>query len=163
MLRKKDYHNVIVGKNYLSLIFSLYQLDKLGKQTCLIVDDENVHIGNKWNQFLGLLELNFLEQLFEASNLIKDNIKLESYLTEVDTMLVLDKVLIELGQSPYSNMLELTRKWPHCFPREFIGSLSQMNPLEFDEEVKGFLLKLSEQFYKFNNFFQLSSEMFKLK
>ncbi len=163
MLRKKDYHNVVVGKNYLSLLFSLYQLEQHGKNSCLIIDDKNVHMGNKWNQFLGILEFNFLEHLFEVSTLIQNNLKLVDYLSDVDTMLVLDKVIIELGQSPYSNILELSRKWPHCFSAEFITSLSKISPNDFDAEVSEFLGRLSKEFYKFNNFFQLSSEMFKLK
>ncbi|MEX1099770.1 MAG: hypothetical protein WEB87_05050, partial [Bacteriovoracaceae bacterium] len=136
MALSNSYEHVIVGKSYVSIVFAIIQKVRFSASN-LIVDDDRFKLGDKWNNNIGELERKTLESLGERYQ-ISCLSEINKYIDQTNTMIFLNDKMVELGVSPFSNIKELARKLPECFSKEFINSLSQVDPEQFDQEVDRF-------------------------
>lgn len=128
-----SYHQIIVGKSYVSLIFAILQKAKSNVDN-LVLDDERFEIGDKWNNYIGELEKKAITALGERHG-ISCLEKIDQFIEPSNTMIFLNDKMIELGASPFSNIKELARKLPECFSASFIDGISKIDPEKFDQEV----------------------------
>jgi hypothetical protein len=136
------YDTVVVGKNYISLIFSIITARK--KKSVLVIDEPDVTLGNKWYLNIGTLEKSLLESFGEHYH-ISVLEQLDQYLSPINTIICLNEKLIELGSSPFSNIRELARKIPELFTVQFIEALSELDSESFDRECIGHFSRLANK------------------
>lgn len=141
----KSYNKGIIGLNYVSLIFGLISLDK--GDSALIIDDQELPFSNKWYLNIGYLERSLLILLGEKYN-IEPLRNLDNYLKDQSTVLCLNEKIIELVNSPFSNIKEIARKIPSCFSKVYLDNLSQVNPEVFDQDFLDYLDKVCVKAFK---------------
>jgi hypothetical protein len=130
MLNSK-YSDAIVGKNYLSLIYGTLRILK-NKNKVLIIDEPDALMGNHWYRNIGEIEKLVFEKIGKNYNL--NSIKnMNNYLEPINTIILLNEKMIELGSSPFANIREMARKLPECFPKEVLEHLNSIGPDEFDK------------------------------
>ena len=138
---KSKYHQVLVGKSYISLFFGIVNARKFD---VLLIDEPEVSFGNKWYRNIGMLEKFLLQKLGELYDI--DAFKnIDLYTSSANTFISLDDKYIELGSGPMSNIRELARKLPELFTTDFIDSLSDESYDSFDEDCMSFFEKVVEK------------------
>jgi hypothetical protein len=141
----KYYNKGIVGLNYVSLTYGLIAM-KHG-HTSLIVDDERLPFSNKWYLNIGYLERSILIRIGEKYD-INPLKNLDNYLEDKNTVLCLNKIIIELVDSPFSNIKEIGRKIPECFSDVYLNKLNLISPDVFDADFFEFLDQVSESAFE---------------
>lgn len=144
------YHNIIVGKNYISLIVAIV---KARTSSVLLIDEPRVILGRGWYQNVGATEKHLLE-LIGKKHEIESLSYLDSYLTPINTIIYLNDKIIELGSSPYDNIRELMRKVPDLFNTNLITDFLKLNHQEFDRECFELFRRLAEKVYLEGNTIQ---------
>ena len=135
---KSKYHQVLVGKNYVSLLFAILNAPK---NDVLLIDEPEVKLGDKWYRNIGMLEKCLLQKIGEIYNI--DAFKnIDLYTKPTNTFICLDDKYIELGSAPLANIRELARKLPELFTADFIDSLASDSYKTFDKECMDFFEKV---------------------
>jgi hypothetical protein len=142
---KSEYDSVIVGKNYLSFILSLFQLKD--NKSVLLVDDERVIYGENWHKNIGEIEKNFL-QLIGIEYNIKPLKEINEYLEVSPYYLCLNHKLIKLGHSAFENIKELMRKFPECFSSKRHKIFEKDNEKDFNRSAEVFFYNLAENAFR---------------
>lgn len=138
----KDYYQtVVVGKSYISLIFAII---KSKKNDVLLIDEPDVSLGNKWYLNLGILEKLFLINVGNVYS-IKSLQDFDEYVSPINTFICLNEKFIELGQSPFSNIRELSRKLPELFTNDFFETFNQIDEQLFNLEFFEYFQELAKQ------------------
>jgi hypothetical protein len=141
----KNYSKGIVGLNYVSLTYGLIALEK--GHSALIVDDQRLPFSNKWYLNIGYLERSILIRIGEKYNI--DPLKnLDNYLGDKNTVLCLNKIIIELVDSPFSNIKEIARKIPECFSGVYLDKLKLISPDVFDADFFEYLDQVCENAFE---------------
>ncbi len=136
MLNSK-FESILLGKNYLSLIFGILKI-KASKESVLVIDDPNCSLGGLWHKNLGEVEKRSLYNIGQKYN-VQSLKEINNYLIPTNTLLKLDEVLIEFGQSPFANIRELSRKLPQCFPIDLVETLEKFGEEQFNKDCSIFL------------------------
>lgn len=136
----REYKKVIVGKNFLSLIFGLKCLS-LNHKT-LIIDDVRLPFSNLWHLNLGLTEVTLLKSLGEKYD-IECLKNLSHYLEDLSTVVHINDKLIEFSDSAYANIKELARKLPDSLGDVFKQYLAQVDPEIFDSDFNEYTKELA--------------------
>jgi hypothetical protein len=140
-----NYNDTIVGKNYLSLIYGTLRILK-NKNNVLIVDEPDAFMGNHWYQNIGEIEKLVFEKIGKKYNLNSIQ-KMSNYLKPINTIILLNEKMVELGSSPFANIREMARKLPECFPREILEHLNSIGPDEFDNICFEFFDNMAENVF----------------
>ncbi|ATH07999.1 hypothetical protein BIY24_08550 [Halobacteriovorax marinus] len=111
---EKNIDMALLGHNYLSYLLSFDLLSKNRK--VLMLDDERLKYGPLFGRQVCELERAFLKTWGEDSR-VSPFINLDRYLSPSPLFFHVDDEMIQLGNSPYENLLELTRKLPLFFTR----------------------------------------------
>ena len=130
---QKHYSTAIIGQSYLSLIYGL-ELLRQG-HSVLLLDDDRLHYGDLFNHGLGSLDIEFLKT-WGNDREIECLSNIEEFLHPRPYTLHWNKVRIQLGQSPYENILELFRKLPDIFPFQEL----------FHQDLKRLAAKINEEY-----------------
>lgn len=146
---RNQFDIVVVGKNYLSLIFSLIKIQQ--GNSVILIDDPRVRLKGKWTSNLGPLEMNFLKLIGDEHD-IKVNQRIEEFLEERGTVLYLDEKVIELTDSPYTNLIEINRKLTDSVNNELLSKVTSIDAKTFDNQINEYLTNLANTFFKYRNF-----------
>ena len=138
-----NYNDTIVGKNYLSLIYGTLRILKNKKNKVLIIDESDARMGNHWYKNIGEIEKLIFQKIGKKYKLSSVQ-KMDNYLKPINTIILLDEKMIELGSSPFANIRELARKLPECFPIEILEELNLLGPDKFDEICFDFFYKIAD-------------------
>ncbi len=144
MLNSK-YDCVIWGKSYLSVIFALSQIIKKNKSV-LIIDDSDAQMGELWCSNIGEVEKYSLSRIGAQID-IQPLQKIDNYIRPLSTIVQLNEKMIELGQSPYANIRELSRKLPECFPLSMLKTIEKYGEQKFNEDFFKFCSDMSENIF----------------
>lgn len=109
---ERNYDETLLGRNYLSVLFSL-ELLKGGSKT-LLIDDESTEYGSLFKEKLTLMDKEFLSIWGEDQNL-KELTSIEEFLVSQQVCFVIDGQQLILGNRPLENFRELMRKFPEMF------------------------------------------------
>lgn len=123
------YNDIVVGQNYVSLIVAI---NKVRSRRVLVIDEPNVVLGRGWYQYIGETE-KYLLELIGLNHKIDALKYINSYLTQINTIIYLNDKIIELGSSPADNIRELLRKLPELFGKELMDMLHQIEPASFNQ------------------------------
>ena len=135
---------LVLGKSWVSLAYAA--LRKAAGEEVLVVADGRFLFGDKWNRYIGELEIKALSRLGKERGIeCLENIS--RYLKRCNTVFLLNDKMIELGSSPYANLKELARKLPECFSVEFIKNAAQTEPEEFDRVAGRFFDRTLDEFF----------------
>lgn len=150
----KNVDQVVIGKSIFSVLLGLQLLQKGSK--VLLLDDDRVSYGELYERLLSHTVIHSLKTWGEELGLdplvnIENSLKSSQQVLHVQTSSGQRRVL--LGSSPWSNMLELTRKLGHPG-----GSSLLPNKESFDEEVSGALARLGRDIYRFQALSQLDAK-----
>lgn len=148
---KPSYKNVIVGKNYLSIIYGLMKMSLSHEASTLLVDDINVKMGAGWCNNIGQIEKSLLKKLGKKYQ-IKSLINIEKYIKPINTIIFLNEKMIEFGPSPYANIREIVRKLPDIFDKNVLKDFNDYGPELFDEECLALFTKIGESTQKNSKF-----------
>lgn len=142
MLKDKNFDYCLIGKSYLSYLFSLFLQEK-GKKV-LLLDDSRVRFGPNWSCSIGEMEKHFL-QLWGKELQLPPLENLDRYLAKSPTYLFLSQKRIKLGQEPRRNLQELLANTPELFlGHGDVFSLIQDLP-EFYEKFNNSMLEMGHQ------------------
>jgi hypothetical protein len=141
-----NYNDTIIGKNYLSLIYGTLRILKNKNSKVLIIDEADAQMGNHWYKNIGEIEKLIFEKIGKKYNLSSIQ-KMKNYLKPINTIILLDEKMIELGSSPFANIRELARKLPECFPREILEKLNLLGPDKFDEICFDFFDNMADKVF----------------
>jgi hypothetical protein len=153
---KAKYQDVMVGKNYLSLIYAFMRLKKAKTTTSLVVDEPNVKMGHGWCNNIGNIEKAIIENIGKTYK-IDCLANLENYTRPINTIIFLNEKMIEFGPSPYANIREMARKLPDIFDKQYLAEFNKIDPEVFDEICFEFfdrMATLSVSNNKLSDFFQ---------
>ena len=131
----KDYHQLILGKNYISLIFGILEQNQ-NKQS-LIVNNEQVSQTSIWQVNIGELERKLLVHIGQE-NRIDGLINLDNYIERTNNLIYLNDTCIELSGSPYLNLKEMMRKFPVSFLNIFKEFFENVSETDFNTEFSEF-------------------------
>ncbi|MEI8348487.1 MAG: hypothetical protein WCG27_13545, partial [Pseudomonadota bacterium] len=104
----KNVDMAIIGRSYLSFLYSLELLEK-GKKV-LLLDDDRMAFGNTYTNSLGQLEKDYL-QLWGEEKGIAPLCNIDQYLKKKILTFVVGDKRLWLGDSPSANLTEITRKF----------------------------------------------------
>lgn len=142
---KSRYIDTIVGKNYLSLIYGILKITK-NKSEVLIIDEPDALMGNHWYKNIGEIEKQVFEKIGRKYHLQSIQ-KMDNYLTPINTIILLNDKMIELGSSPFANIREISRKLPECFPKELLFRLNDIGPEIFDKKCSEFFKSMADKVF----------------
>ncbi|MAZ48071.1 MAG: hypothetical protein CME65_05890 [Halobacteriovoraceae bacterium] len=149
---KASYDHNIVGQNYISLIQGILSL-RQNKKT-LLINDKNYRFANQWYKNIGYAERAVLNKLGEQLEI--DCLgEIDSNLQPQNTLLSLNQKLLEMGDSPFTNIKEIARKIPECFSSESRRKMLEVETSTFDAKFFEMLDLLADR--------TLSSKTIKLK
>jgi hypothetical protein len=146
------YDHIIVGKNYITLACGLSLL-RQGKKV-LIINDDRLGLGESWYNEIGLLEKEYLNLFLEYKCHLGQNL-MDKYTDQRVIILMLDEIMVQLGESPYTNLKELARKVPYCFNTSFIKKINKIKSEDFDKNCIDLTKKIVQttfEKYKFDDF-----------
>jgi hypothetical protein len=135
------FDSVILGKNYLSLIFAILKV-KGEDQSVLVINDPDCSLGGLWHKNLGEIEKRVLYNIGVKHN-IQPLKQIKNYLIPTNTLIKLDEILIEFGQNPFSNIRELSRKLPECLPIALIDTIENYGEESFNKDCSQLLDDIS--------------------
>lgn len=152
---KAKYDDVIVGKNYLSLIYALIRLKTKQVNNSLLIDDQNVKMGVGWCNNIGKIEKAIFENIGVTYGIscLKN---ISNHIRPINTIIFLNEKMIEFGPSPYANIREMARKLPDIFDKQYLAEFNKLDPEIFDDICFDFfdkMAKLSVSKNKLNDFF----------
>lgn len=153
----KNFDLTMVGKNYLSLLYSMEYTD-WGK-TALVVDDKRLEYGHIYSGILSEMDVAFLETWGEDKG-ISPLAGIRSFLTPRTVSFSIDKQVVKLGRSPYQNYLELLRKFPNLFGIEKVDWSSVGNEQEFNEFYFSFCRRMSQNCFRFRTLQNMNLQSF---
>jgi len=136
------FDSVILGKNYLSLIFAILKI-KASDQSVLVLNDPDCSMGGLWHKNLGEIEKRVLYSIGKKYN-VQSLKQIKNYLEPTNTLIKLDEILIEFGQNPFSNIRELSRKIPECFPITLIDTIESYGEETFNKACSQLLDDITE-------------------
>lgn len=137
----KNYDNVHLGLNYISLILGIIEQENGRKN--LIISNKHFSKTSNWLTNLGELDVKVLNGIGKKFGIYPlENIF--EYIQESNTILYLNERCVELSHSPYLNIKELMRKFPKNFLDVFTDFFDKHNEAEFNEEFDQFLIKVSD-------------------
>ena len=85
---KSSYDCTVIGKNYLSLVFSILKI-KQNKKSVLIIDEPDSRMGNQWYLNIGDIEKNVFKEIGHKYNL--ETLKcFDTYLKPMNTIIFLN-------------------------------------------------------------------------
>lgn len=142
---KASYDHNIVGLNYISLIQGIMSLKT--QQTTLLVHDSKNRFANQWYKNIGYAERTILNKLGEFLD-IECLVEIDTNLKPQNTLLSLNKKLLEMGDSPLRNIQEIARKIPDCFSNETRIKIAELDQLEFDAQFFSLLDDLADKSLK---------------
>lgn len=146
---KAKYNNIIIGKNYLSIIYGMLKLKK-NPNSVLIIDDPDTKMGNHWYKNIGEIEKQVLIQIGKKYNI--DTLKnINISLKPTNTIIFLNDKMIEFGTSPFANIREIARKLPECFPMSSLQRLNEIGPESFNELCEEFFKNMADNIFQTNN------------
>lgn len=128
----------LVGNNYLTHLLSL-GLKKKGK-SAIILDDDRYNLGDFLMSELGQLELDILKLWLKDL----EGIKIEDYISSRPFLLFIGRKQIQLGNDPFSNLKELSRKFPEWFKVE--------NTFFHTANLPTYSQAFNDEFFKFSEF-----------
>lgn len=140
---KSNYETIIIGKNYLSLIFSILKLSK-SKKSVLVIDEPDTRMGKEWYLNIGEIEKNIFKNIGITYN-INTLKSFDSYLHPINTIIFLNEKMIELGTSPFANIREIARKLPECFPENSLELLEAIGVDDFNQLCFDFFQTIANQ------------------
>ena len=144
----KHYDLAMVGKNYLSLLYSM-EFSDWGK-SALVIDDNRLEYGHIYSGILSEMDVNFLETWGEDKG-IGPLANVRSYLSKRSVTFSVDKQRVRLGGSPFQNYMELLRKFPLLFGMEKIDWHTISNEHEFNELYFSFCRRMSQNCFRFRS------------
>ncbi len=153
----KHFDLTMVGKNYLSLLYSMEYTD-WGK-SALVVDDKRLEYGHIYSGILSEMDVAFLETWGEDKG-ISPLSGIRSFLTPRSVSFSIDKQWVKLGRSPYQNYLELLRKFPNLFGMEKIDWTTVNNEEEFNEFYFSFCRRMSQNCFRFRTLQNMNLQSF---
>lgn len=147
-MKSKDlvYDNVIIGNNYFSYLLGFIYVAK-GETVVIIKNDESID-NNRWGQFLGTAEINFLKMWGELNN-IKAIKNIDRYLIPCHLRLILDDTHILMGPGPKSNLCELIRKRPELFEDIQLPHVHKSFLDKFEKSFEHFVKRICETALKY--------------
>lgn len=158
----KHYDNMIIGHNYLSLIFGLELLRN--KKHVLILDDESTSYGPLFERELTQNDVEFLNIWGEDHNVAALS-DLAPLLQPKPVRFVINGEHLLLGRGPSENYTELCRKFPELFVPEKLGPTGldftdNQKAQQFDDTYRGLCRRLSQVCFHFQAFENFSVENF---
>ncbi len=145
MKLKKDFDNIVVGKNYLSLLISLFLLKR--NESVLLVDDKRVSLGRSWGHSFGDIERDFLA-LMGTELQLEPLIHVDRYLKRKPYLFKLDERSILLGRTPFENLKELMRKIPEGFQKETLELFNENNQADFNRSCEILFHDIAQSCFK---------------
>ena len=150
----KDIDFALVGHNYITFLLSLGLL-KRGKKV-LILDDDRFNYGEFFTNSLTLLDVEFLKVWGESSDILPLK-NIDQYLVAESIYVSIGKKQLVLGDSPFRNYRELTRKFPNLFLNENSGSLIFEQEVQtFNQRYEEFCKTVSQNIYNENKTYKIS-------
>lgn len=113
---EKHYPLTVIGKSYLSLIYGIELLRYFDR--ILILDDDRLSFGDLYETGLTQVDFSFL-QTFGIDRDIAE-LKEGKFFHQKPYYLHCDNTQAYLGRDPWSNLLELYRKFETLFPYDFV-------------------------------------------
>jgi len=153
----KNYDLTMVGKNYLSLLYSMEYTD-WGK-SALVIDDKRLEYGHIYSGILSESDVAFLETWGEDKG-IGPLANIRSHLTKHTLSFSIDKQKVRLGGSPFQNYMELLRKFPLLFGMEKVDQSITINEEEFNQLYFSFCRRLSQNCFRFRTLQNLNVQTF---
>ncbi len=158
----KNFDHVIIGKNYLSLLYAL-ELMKNGK-SILLIDDGKTQLGEDFESSLSQVELNFIEIWLEdlglkhLAQLLRND---PQFSTVKQYRFIFGGRHLILGENPSRNFVEIVRKLNNCFniKSELIDD-SSFNADDFDSSFVALCRRLSQVCYHFRGVENFSPDEF---
>ena len=130
----KNVDTVIIGKNYMSLLLALEQINENKK--VLLIDDPKISPGQLYDYGIGPMAYHFLQAWGEASK-IEALIRLNQYVHTLPLNIIFNNKWMRLSDNPSNNLKELLRcAWP-LFGDQAPLLLKYITPVhnKFNEEV----------------------------
>ena len=121
---KREVEKLVVGNSYLSYMMLFKNLKK--GFSGILVDDDRIGYGSFYLKILGELEKEFITEWGKTEN-IEPLQNIKKYLKTEAIVFIVDNKRVRLGGEPYSNLLELSRKFGN-----FVYSDSVNNTLDED-------------------------------
>lgn len=153
----KHYDLTMVGKNYLSILYSM-EFSDWGKSV-LVIDDKRLEYGHIYSGILSEMDVTFLETWGEDKG-ISPLAGIRSYLSKRSVTFSIDKQRVRLGGSPYQNYMELLRKFPQLFGMEKIDWETISDEDEFNELYFSFCRRMSQNCFRFRTLQNLNLQSF---
>ncbi|EQC44368.1 hypothetical protein [Bacteriovorax sp. Seq25_V] len=137
---KKNIDTIIVGRNYVSYLLGFQLL--LEKRDVLLLEDERLSNGHGHFNYFSHIERSFIKSWAESIS-IEDTLDIDNYLEVRPYISKLGDREVLLGKnSPYSNLRELSRKFPELFSELYIHIKEN---LILEEEFNDSYYKLSSR------------------
>ncbi|MCO4794785.1 MAG: hypothetical protein KC493_13785 [Bacteriovoracaceae bacterium] len=158
----KNYDLTMVGKSYLSMLFSMEFID--WGQNTLVIDDKRLQFGPLYSGILNQIDVNFLETWGEDRG-IEPLAQIQKYLRPVSLSFYIDKQWLKLGGSPEQNLLELHRKFPKLFgvvdsTEGETGDDSEKEIQTFNDCYFNFARRMSQNCFRFRTLQNLNIQTF---
>lgn len=154
---KEKYKNIILGQNYISLIKGIVALSK--GETTLNIDYKGYSNSTNWLKNLSELDKKVLQNVGRQYG-IESLEKIDDFLKKDHTLIYFNEKSLEFCHSPYLNLKEIMRKFPHDFGRFFEKFYEEVSEEDFNQEFNQMLDQLAllktleqrEKFFKANEF-----------
>ncbi len=156
MLLDRNYDKVVLGKNYLSLLSSII-LGRNGERV-LLIDDGRVMIDKLWGNYFSEIEKDYLQLCGIVYN-IEPFVGIDRFLKRINICLNIDQRYLALGNTPYDNLLELSRKFPDVIDPKILNN-SQMAPGEFNEQFYLRMDRFAELLFRFKSYQTVDQQIF---
>ena len=159
----KNFDMVLVGKSFLSFIFSIELIDQ--NQNVLILEDERLSYGNLYNDFFNPVQVAFLKTWGEERG-IKPLENIEQYLYPQGINYFYNLRQFKIGLRPSLNLIELFRKNPELFSaleedeevQEFMSDPKKWD--EFDQQILSLANRLGQNAFRYKNVQNFGIEFF---
>ena len=139
----------LVGHNFITFLLSIGLINR-GKKV-LVLDDDRFNYGDFFTNSLTLLDVEFLKNWGEISNLLPLK-NIDQYLSPQSVYFYVGKKQIILGDNPARNYRELCRKFPNLFMNEQNGSVAFESELaNFNSNYNDFCSKVTLAIFQEKN------------
>ncbi|RLA62592.1 MAG: hypothetical protein DRQ88_08175 [Epsilonproteobacteria bacterium] len=148
-------YTTLLGKNYLSFLMSFGLLEKT--KEVVILDDNNISFPISGPLYE--LEKNILHTWGRDLN-YRPLKEIKSYLKLAPISFIIEGMQVQLGRSPWQNLREMLRKFPHIFADETPSTFFYQEEGHFNESYFVFTARLGEILFRFKNAPNLNLQTF---
>ncbi len=147
---EKNFDIAVIGRNYLSFLFAIGQVEL--KQKVLVLDDQRLSFGDLYQHGLGPIEYYFLKTWGEDRGITPLK-EIDRYFVKRPLHIFFNDRWLQLRSKPSQNMLELLRRFGELFGEDcsvfWKGLLKESQRQKFDEGVEQLAKLLGQNAFRY--------------